>query len=271
MTAPAHALLRPQPARTLIAVAMILGHLASVGLAVVLLIWLFAPLLFALLLGVLAAACIAAAVVLQGRWSRGPLRAVQAGAVLVLLASYAALAVVAIVSGADAVGSVPVTATPPAQAAAPFVVAAIALAALCAVMAAIPLPLRSAAVRRVAVVLAAIGAAAGLVAATAVGAGGDPCEDFRFDPARWRASLAGPDPPGRISEAELIARAVVRCRSVNDARRTRVRRLLGPPHVHGKRTWRWSVGTTNDALGPGDERVLSVGFGSDGRVRRVSL
>ncbi len=117
----------------------------------------------------------------------------------------------------------------------------------------------------------AVSGVTGAGAAVAISVGQDECDDFRFERAQWRAALRAPDPHGRTSKAERMAEAVVRCGTVDGATRPRVQRVLGPPHARGPRRWKWLVGTTNDAIGPGDGQELWVEFARDGRARNVEL
>lgn len=84
-------------------------------------------------------------------------------------------------------------------------------------------------------------------------------------------ALDRPDSPRQTSEAERLAHAVIRCRTVDGATRAQVRRLLGGAQRDMRRTWEWFVGETNDALGPGDAQGFYIEFGSDGRARKAYL
>lgn len=151
-----------------------------------------------------------------------------------------------------------------------FLMAAIAAAAFAAVLVAVPISGRRGLVKMTATVVMAA-AAGGVGGAVAAGASSDPCEAFEFERSRWRAALAGPDAVGKTSDAERIARAIDRCRSIDGASRTKVRRLLGGSQSSKSRTWSWPLGTTNDTLGPGDRQDLLVSFDRSGRAPYVSL
>jgi len=73
-------LLQRRRVRVLVAGALVIGHLAIVGLGFVLLLWLFAPMKFIAALGVLVAASFVAWVVAVGRWSHGVAMAMQVAA-----------------------------------------------------------------------------------------------------------------------------------------------------------------------------------------------
>ncbi|MDP2710673.1 MAG: hypothetical protein Q8O56_05595 [Solirubrobacteraceae bacterium] len=264
-------LARSRSVRALIAIGLVAGHLASAALAFWSLSWIVAPLASVAVVVVLLAACVAAQVIVAGRWSRGAAVGVQAGAVLVLCASYVAVAGLAITSAVGALVSQPAFATPGSDAGRGVLVAVIAATALAAMIVAIPMPGRRMAARVSAIVAIAVAAGIGVGGAVAVGVSGDACERFAFDQQRWRAALDRPDAPGRTSEAERLARAIDRCGTVDGAGRTTVRRLLGDPSRDTGTTWTWSLGMTNDALGPGDGQDLHVEFDRGGRARSVYL
>ena len=263
-------LLQRRRVRVLVAGALVIGHLAIVGLGFVLLLWLFAPMKFIAALGVLVAASFVAWVVAVGRWSHGVAMAMQVAATTVVCVSYVAVAVVAIAAGLDDLSSRSTFATPAGEAGFMIGIAALAVMALAVLAATLPLPVR----RRVtttAALAAVIAAVGGLGAAGAVAVGVYSCEDFRFDRSRWEAALDRPDSPRQTSEAERLAHAVIRCRTVDGATRAQVRRLLGGAQRDTRRTWEWFVGETNDALGPGDAQGFYIEFGSDGRARKAYL
>lgn len=270
MTSSASPLMRPRWSRVLVAIALVGAHMASLALATWFLVWLFAPPVFAAMLALLLVACVAAKVVVMSRWSRGLRGGVQVAAVVVLCASYVVGGALAIARGVDALASQPTYATPRSAAITAFLIAAIAAAAIAAVIVSIPMSRRRALVKisAIVVVVAAAGAVGGAVAA---GASGDPCEEFEFDRARWRAALGGPDAVGTMSEAERIARAIERCRTVDGARRANVRRLLGGSQSNQRTTWQWPLGPAHDGLGPGDGQDLVVEFGRTGRAHSVYL
>lgn len=151
---------------------------------------------------------------------------VQVAAAAILCGFYIVVAGFAIAQGVEAVTSRSSFATPASEASAMFVVAALAAVAVAVLIASIPLPVRRC-VARTAVLVTVAAGVSGLGAAAAVGVGAEPCEEFRFDPGRWRAALDRPDSPGRVSKAERIAGAVVRCRTVEGASHAEVQRLLG--------------------------------------------
>jgi len=256
--------------RVLIAVALVGGHVAALALVTWLLLWLFAPPVFGAAFVLVVAACGAAKVVVAGRWSGGALGAMQVCAVVLLCASYVVVGALATAWGLDALASQAAFATPRGVAVGAFVLAALAATAIAAVIVAIPISSRRTVLKisATAVVLAAAGGIAGAVAA---GVSRDPCEAFEFDRSRWRAALAAPDPVGTMSDAERIARAVDRCRTVDGATRAQVRLLLGGAQSSDTTTWSWPLGTTNDALGPGDGQELLVEFAATGRARAVYL
>jgi len=267
---PSSPLLRMAWFRVLIAVALVGGHLTVLALATWLLLWLFVPAAFAAIVALLLAACAAAKVVVSGRWSRGVVGGIQVAAVVMLCASYVVGGALALASAADALASQSTFATPRSEAITAFLIAAIAAAAFAAVLVAVPISGRRGLVKMTAVVFV-IAAAGGVGGAVAAGASRDPCKAFEFDRSRWRTALAGPDAAGTTSDAERIARAIDRCGTVDGATRTDVRRLLGGSQSSTLRTWSWPLGTTNDALGPGDGQDLLVRFDRSGRARNVSL
>ncbi len=270
MTPPSSPLWRTPWSRVLIAVGLVGGHLTALALATRLLLWLFAPATFAAILALVPAACAAAKVVVSGRWSRGVVGAIQVAAVVMLCVAYVGGGALALAGAAAALGSQATFATPRSEATTAFLMAAIAAAAVAAVLVAIPLSGRRALARMAAVVFM-IAAAGGVGGAVAAGASRDPCEAFEFDRSRWRTALAGPDAVGTTSDAERIARAIDRCRTVDGATRADVRRLLGGSQSGRRRTWTWPLGTTDDALGPGDDQDLLVVFDRSGRARSVTL
>lgn len=270
MTSSFSPLLRPRWARVLVAIAFVGAHLASLALAIWFLVWLFAPPVFAAMFVLLLAACVAAKVVVSGRWSRGLRGGVQIVAVVVLCASYVVAGALAIAQGVDALASQPTYATPRSAASSAFLIAAIAVAAIAAVIVSIPMAGRRA-FARISATVAVIAAAGAVGVAVAVGASRNPCEAFHLDRQRWGAALGGADSVGGMSEAERIARAIERCRTVDGASRATVRGLLGGSQSSKRTTWRWSLGTTNDGLGPGDGQDLVVEFGRTGRARSVYL
>jgi hypothetical protein len=147
--------------------------------------------------------------------------------------------------------------TSAAEVAASAVLGVVAVLALACMAVALPLSVRRATLVGVVSLLGVLAAAG--VAAAAVAASRDGCEAFRFDRARWRAELKTPDTePGRVSGAERIARAVVRCGVFDRAGTREIRRRLGPPTSKRAGRWAWYVGTTNDAIGPGDSQELIV-------------
>ena len=255
--------------RVFVAAALVGGHVATLALAVWFLLWLFAPPVFAAMFVLLLAACVAAKVVVTGHWSGGVRGGLQVGAVVVLCSSYVVGAALAIARGVDALASQPAYATPRSTAITAFVIAAIAAAAIAAVIVSLPTSERRFLVKisAIVVLIGAAGAVGGAVAA----ASRDPCEAFEFDRSRWRAALGGPDSVGRMSDAERIARAIDRCRTVDGATRAMVRWLLGGSQSSKRTTWRWPLGNTHDLLGPGDGQDLFVEFGRTGRARSVHL
>lgn len=271
MTSDCLPLMRPRSLRGLVAIALVGAHLAGLALAIWFLVWLFALPVFAAMFVLLLAACVAAKVLVTGRWSRGLRGGVQVVAVVVLCASYVVVGALAIASAIGALASQPAYATPRSAAVSAFLIAAIAAAATAAVIVSIPMSRRRALVRRMSAIVVMIGAVGAVGGAVAAGASPDPCEAFDFDRARWRAALGGADSVGRMSEAERIARAIERCRTVDGASRAKVRALLGGSQSSKRATWRWSLGTANDALGPGDGQDLVVEFGRTGRAHSVYL
>lgn len=270
MTPPSSPLLGVPWSGVLIAVGLVGGHLMVLALATWLLLWLFAPAAFAAIFALLLAACAAAKVVVSGRWSGGVAGAIQVAAVVMLCASYVVGGALALASAADAPASQSTFATPRSEAITAFLLAAIAATAFAAVLVAVPISGRRGLVKMTAIAVM-IAAAGGVGGAVAAGASRDPCEAFEFDRSRWRTALAGPDAAGKTSDAERIARAIDRCRTIDGATRTRVRRLLGGSQSSKRTTWNWPLGTTNDTLGPGDGQDLLVRFDRSGRARSVSL
>ncbi len=264
-------LMRPRSLRVLVAIALVGAHLAGLALAIWFLVWLFALPVFAALLMLLLAACVAAKVVVTGRWSRGLRGRVEVVAIVVLCASYVVVGALAIASGMGALASQSAYATPRSAAISAFLIAAIAAAAIAALIISIPISRRRALVRRISASVVMIGALGAVGGAVAAGASRDPCEAFDLDRARWRAALGGADSVGRMSEAERIARAIERCRTVDGASRAKIRELLGGSQGIKRTTWRWSLGTANDGLGPGDGQDLVVEFGRTGHARSVYL
>lgn len=117
---------------------------------------------------------------------------VQVAAAAILCGFYIVVAGFAIAQGVEAVTSRSSFATPASEASAMFVVAALAAVAVAVLIASIPLPVRRC-VARTAVLVTVAAGVSGLGAAAAVGVGAEPCEEFRFDPGRWRAVLDRPD------------------------------------------------------------------------------
>lgn len=266
MTPEAVPLLRATWPRAVIAVGLTVGHFATVALAFWLLVWLFAPVAFAGIVCVLVAALVTAKVMVAGRWSQGGVGAVQVAAVVVLLVAYVAVAMLAVGAGVDGLASQSTFATPRRGAVLAFVLAALAAAASGVVLVAIPRR-GSALLVTIMAAVAAVAVVGGLGAAVAASASGDPCRAFEFDSSRWRAALA----ESRMSEAERLARAIIRCDTIDGAGRAEVRQLLGGSWSNRRTTWTWSVGTTNDLLGPGDGQDLHVEFDRRDRVRGVHL
>jgi hypothetical protein len=266
MTPKAFPLLRAIWPRAVIAVGLALGHFATVALAFWLLVWLFAPVAFAVVVCVLVAALVTVKVMVAGRWSQGAAGAVEHGAVVVLLVAYVAVAAFAVGAGFDGLASQSTFATPRREAVLAFVLAALAAAASGVVLVAIPRR-SSAGLVTIAAGVAAVAVVGGLGAAVAASASGDPCRAFEFDRSRWRAALA----EGRMSEAERLARAIIRCDTIDGASRFKVRQLLGGSWSNRRTTWTWSLGMTNDLLGPGDGQDLHVRFDRRDRVRGVHL
>lgn len=271
MTPPCSPLLGVPWSGVLIAVGLVGGHLMVLALATWLLLWLFAPAAFAAIFALLLAACSAAKVVVSGRWSGGVAGAIQVAAVVMLCASNVVGGALALASAADALASQPTFATPRSEAITAFLLAAIAATASAAVLVAVPTSFRRRGLVKMAAIVVMIAAAGGVGGAVAAGASRDPCEAFEFDRSRWRTALAGPDAAGKTSDAERIARAIDRCRTIDGATRTQVRRLLGGSQSSKRTTWSWPLGPTNDTLGPGDGQDLLVRFDRSGRARSVSL
>lgn len=211
----------------------------------------------------------AASAIVTGRWSsRRLLRAVQIGATVALLGAGLLLAGLGVLGVLDALATVDTLGTAPASAAPNAGIAAAAVVACALLLAAVPLPLgrRAAGALVCGVTVLAAGLALGC-AALSVGPQG--CGRFRFDRERWLADV----PRGGSDETLTIAAALVRCDSLDGATRAEVRELLGRPHrgaPPSRTNWRWSVGTVNDAIGPGDGEELRVTFHGD-RVRDAHL
>lgn len=250
----------------MIAVGLTVGHFATLALAFWLLVGLFAPIAFAGIVCLLVAALVTAKVMVTGRWSQGALGAIQVAAVVVLLVAYVAVAVYAVRAGVDGLASQSTFATPRREAVLAFVLAALAAAASGVVLVAIPRR-GSAVLMTIATGVATVAVVVALGAAVAASASGDPCQALKFDRSRWRAALA----EDRMSEAERLARAIIRCDTIDGAGRAEVRQLLGGSWSNRRTTWTWSLGTTNDLLGPGDGQDLYVEFDRRDRVRAVHL
>jgi hypothetical protein len=263
-------LARPLAIRALVAGGLVLGALTATAASFFLLLWLFAPAMSLAVLGVLAAAPFVASAILAARWSSGWLGAVQMASSAVVVLACAVVAVFGTREAIEALGSRSTLATPAEEAGLWLAAVAIAALGIAALVAVLPLSLRRATVTFAAAATTILGLASG-GAAVAVTVGQDSCDDFEFDRGRWRAALGGPDPVGERSKAELMADAIVRCGTVDDATRAEVERRLGKPDRRGRQTWEWGVGMTNDALGPGDAESLVVTFGRDGRVSRAEL
>jgi hypothetical protein len=95
----------------------------------------------------------------------------------------------------------------------------------------------------------------------------------RFDTAKWRHAEL--DSPLRLK----LAQQVVRCRFVRfNFSKRRVAAVLGRAEPLGSQTredyrleWDYYVGVTHPAIGPADDRVLSVSFGSGNVVEGISI
>ncbi len=237
------------------------------GVAFVSFVWLVSPERFLAAVVALAALPLAARALVRGRWSADLPGVAEVTATAFLVVYYAVLAAVAGARGLEAIRAQESHGVVPAEASAWLVIAAVGLAALGMLVALSMVPVS----RRLHVAVTAVAAAGALAAAglaTAVAAGPDRCERFRFDPAIWRATLdatAGIDEP-----RERMADALVACRTLRGARRAEVARLLGKPTSRTGTRWGWFVGEDYDLLGPGDARFLVVSFGRDGRVREAS-
>ena len=260
--------------RSLVAAGMVLGSCAAFLAGSVLFVWATAPFAFFGALGVFAVSPFAAWTVDRGRWSKGIPGAVQIAAVALTGASYVAVAVYAGSQALEAFQARSTLAPPPELLGFWVAVAAGAAIAVAVLMAALPLRMSRAATMAAAGALAVAAlACAGLAVVVTVQR--DRCEDFEFDRARWKAALAHDDAPGETSDAEYMGDAIARCHTVHGATPSEVTALLGRPdthsHRHGKRRWYWQVGWTNDAIGPGDGRVLWIEFGPGKRVHKAGL
>ncbi len=228
-----------------------------------LLLWLFAPLKF-FGLCLLALAPLVAWPIWAGAWSSSWTRWLQLVATGSVAGVHAILGGIALKRALDGFQSQATMGTPEWEIAGWLFVTAVAVLVLGAMCMAIPTPIPRPPLIALTVVMLVAGVAA--LTAAGVAATGDACDKFRLTNAGWRAALRAPDPTGVTSDGEQMAAAIERCHSVNGKSRDEVRLLLGSPAHRDGDGWHWPVGTTNDGIGPGDARELTVSFGRDGRA-----
>lgn len=209
-----------------------------------------------LALGAAGGSALAVWPLLEKRWARGALVVVQGLAVAVVLGGYAAVALFSAEIVRDGLTERTVFAMPSADLA--FWAALALIGVLAAVIVARALPVeRTRRVRAAVTGVLAVATLFGAGVTVAIAAGGDPCDDFRFDRAAWRAD----------DTRERVGRALVRCRALQGLRGEEVAALLG-----GRaRQQGYTLDTGEDALGWPTVDSLAITYGDDGRVRTAAL
>jgi len=197
--------------------------------------------------------------VLAGRWARGVLVMPQGVAVAAVVLGYAALGVLSAEQVRAGMTERSLDAVPSDLMAFWTVLALFGVVAAVVVSVALPVELT----RRLQVGVVGVLAAAGLLSAgtaVAIAAAGDPCDEFRFNRAAWRAE----------DTRERVGGALVRCRTLVGMHRDEVDELLGDRSTHSQ--WAsYTLSESLDAMSFPSFRTLTVSYGDDQRVRSAAL
>lgn len=197
--------------------------------------------------------------VLDGRWARGALVALQGLAVAVVLLAYAGAALLLAALVREGLRERAVHATP-ADALAFWTALALG-AVVAAVVVTLALPGRR--TRRLRVAVVGMLAASGLLGAgvtVAIAAGGDPCDGYRFDRSAWEDD----------DTREGVGEALARCGTLRGMHRDEVDELLGGPFVNSSQR-SYTLDVSTDAMGFPHYVTLVVTFDDDQRMRSAGV